>query len=139
MKQTNAKIFIDSNIWIYLYSTTEKSKRALAQKLIDSYNNICISTQVLNELANVLSKKFKLPASDVTTVLEDITQYTSIHTVDFSTIKKALHIAQALKYSYYDSLIIASALQEECSVLISEDMHSSHKIENALTIKNPFE
>lgn len=41
----SAKVFLDTNIIVYSYSSTEAGKRAIAQKLI-STNNSFISTQV---------------------------------------------------------------------------------------------
>ncbi len=58
--------------------------------------------------------------------------------VEESTIKKALRIKKALNYSYWDSLIIASALENNCSILYTEDMQDSQTINNELTIVNPF-
>ena len=40
-------------------------------------------------------------------------------------------------YSHYDSLIIAAALQADCEILYSEDLHHRQKIRD-LTIIDPF-
>jgi predicted nucleic acid-binding protein len=55
----NAKVFLDTNVWIYLYS--EDTKSLTAQQLIHRYfENIVVSTQVLGECFSVLTrKKFK--------------------------------------------------------------------------------
>ena len=58
--------------------------------------------------------------------------------LDNITIESGLHIHFKYKYSYYDSLIIAATLQNECSVLYSEDLQHNQKIEKTLTIINPF-
>jgi predicted nucleic acid-binding protein len=50
--------FLDSNVLIYAYFDREKSKQTISRKLI-SNNEIIISTQVLQEMSNVLNKKFK--------------------------------------------------------------------------------
>jgi len=42
------------------------------------------------------------------------------------------------KYSYWDSLILASALENSCSILYSEDMQHGQVIEDSLKIINPF-
>jgi predicted nucleic acid-binding protein len=57
---------------------------------------------------------------------------------NIDTINSALNIHFKYHFSYYDSLIIASALQNECSILYSEDLNHNQKIENVLTIINPF-
>jgi len=51
---------------------------------------------------------------------------------------RSYSIKNKYHYSYWDSLIIASALQNNCTVLISEDMQHNQKIENQLSIITPF-
>ena len=53
-------------------------------------------------------------------------------------IRKAMTIKARYKYNYWDSLIIASALQNNCSILYTEDLQDGQVIENALKIVNPF-
>ena len=52
--------------------------------------------------------------------------------------RNALKIASKYKYSFPDSLIIATAIEYNCNVLFSEDMHHNQIIENTLKIINPF-
>ena len=53
-------------------------------------------------------------------------------------VKKAFSISIKYQFSYWDSLIIASALENDCDILYTEDMQHNQKIEDALTIINPF-
>ena len=46
--QMNSKAFIDTNIFIYLYSEDEMQKQSISQRVVD---NCIISTQVLNEFS----------------------------------------------------------------------------------------
>ncbi len=66
------KVFIDSNIILYLYSEDELFKQHKAQEILDIHNNTIISTQVINEVSNVLFKKFRLSAIDVEKVILEI-------------------------------------------------------------------
>ena len=52
--------------------------------------------------------------------------------------RKAIALSERYKYSYYDSLIIAAALDSKCSILYTEDMHHNQLIEKKLRIINPF-
>jgi predicted nucleic acid-binding protein len=52
--------------------------------------------------------------------------------------KKLLSDQKPYRYSYGDSLIIASALEHGCTKLISEDMQNGQFIEDRLSISNPF-
>lgn len=51
------KVFLDTNLVIFLYSSTEVRKKESVENLIE-LNEVWISTQVLNEFANVMFKKF---------------------------------------------------------------------------------
>jgi predicted nucleic acid-binding protein len=90
----NDKVFIDTNLWLYLYSTDEPKKKAHAGAVIASTNNIIISTQVLNELVNVLYKKVKMKPEVIKAVIHEIVSVVSIHTVDLHTIQLAINTAE---------------------------------------------
>lgn len=51
---------------------------------------------------------------------------------------KALDIKSRYKLQYYDSLIIATALENVCDILYSEDMQHGLVVDNQLKIINPF-
>ncbi len=133
----NGKIFFDTNVILYSYSDKPEPKKEIAQGCILNSEGI-ISTQVMQEMCNVLIKKLKHDDSSVSKTLGELNQNFFVFINNIETINKALKIHFKYKYSYYDSLIIASALQNECSVLYSEDLHHNQKIENTLTIINPF-
>ena len=64
------KAFLDTNLFIYLYSDTDVSKRERVVLTINQYSRY-ISTQVLNEFCNVCIRKLRLP---IDAVLEAITE-----------------------------------------------------------------
>jgi len=47
-------------------------------------------------------------------------------------------IKDIYKFQFYDCLIIATALENNCTILYSEDMQHNQLIEDKLTILNPF-
>ena len=55
-----------------------------------------------------------------------------------STSLHAVQLTRRYGYSYYDSLIEASALEAQCSILVSEDMQNGMLIDDRLRIVNPF-
>ncbi len=65
------RVFFDSNIIIYSYSNTELDKSAIANELIFSFDEIMVSTQVINEVTNILYKKFKLDTSRAPLIIGD--------------------------------------------------------------------
>jgi predicted nucleic acid-binding protein len=50
---------------------------------------------------------------------------------------EALRLTATYRLSWYDSLIVAAALEADCRVLVSEDFQHGQKIGN-LSIENPF-
>ncbi|HDN27955.1 MAG TPA: PIN domain-containing protein [Thioploca sp.] len=130
-------VFFDSNLWVYLYSDTNKCSIVidLSNKHFD---NIVISTQVLGECFNVLTRK-KIKTSELAQeIIEDIASASDVAGIDKQSVIKAIKIHTSYKYSYYDSLIIASALENNGAILYTEDMHNQQVIEGSLKIVNPF-
>ena len=85
-----------------------------------------------------LLKQYKISFVQIQKIVEEIIYYLPVRAIDENTIRLGLKIHNKYHYSYYDALIISSAVQNECSVLYSEDLHHNQKIENTLTIINPF-
>ncbi len=129
--------FIDTNILIYFVKDSTGKAELIDTILLNNSENY-ISTQVANEFCNVALKKLNFSTGELIFSLENFAQIFNIYTVNISTIKKALKIKEKYAYSYYDSVIIASALQTNCSTLYTEDMHHGQIIDNRLTIINPF-
>ena len=133
------KVFLDTNILIYCYSIDENEKQKKALELIDKHSgNSLISTQVINELSNVLFKKFKLSSAEIENTILEVDNYIDIVNFTLTTQIKALKIKDKYKLQFYDSLIIATAIEINCNILYSEDMQNGLQIEKILTIINPF-
>lgn len=136
MKLMNDSIFVDSNILIYTYSSNDIHKQTIARSIIQN-NNTIISTQVLQELTNVLTRKLNVSYSFIPDVISECCQNNQIHYNTENTIIHACSIAGKYKFSFYDSMIIAAAIENSCSILYSEDMQHNQSI-GMLKIINPF-
>ena len=132
------KIFLDTNIIIYCYSNSEMEKRIICQKLFETYSELNISKQVINEMTNILFKKFKLSSFDIKNTIEQISNIVFTCDFNFDTQIKAIELKDKYNLQYYDALIIATALENHCNIIFSEDMQHNQIIENQLTIINPF-
>lgn len=131
------KSFVDTNVLVYLFSEDEVEKRNKSRGVFKTYECIT-SVQALNELSNVLIKKFGLNFTEVSIAVDAIAEKCHVAVLDLGTIRTALYIAERYKYSYYDSLIISSSLENDCNLLLTEDMHDGQNIEGSLTIKNIY-
>ncbi|STZ56005.1 Predicted nucleic-acid-binding protein, contains PIN domain [Moraxella lacunata] len=129
------RYFMDSNI--LLYSIGNDDKQPIAEKLSRNPNAV-ISTQVLNEFCNVVFRKKLMTDDELLSSIRFFKKYFIIIDLNSDFVVDALHIKKRYQYSYWDSLIIATALYVNTPILYSEDMHHNHIIENKLTIINPF-
>ena len=139
MSYTEDRVFIDTNILLYLYSKDEPYNKLIASELIlHSTAEIVVSTQVIGEFISILIKKFGYEIQIIKLALEDFRRDFYISLIDMEHIEKALLIKERYLYSYWDSLIIAVALKKNCSILYSEDLQDNQLIEDTLRIINPF-
>jgi predicted nucleic acid-binding protein len=133
----NDKAFMDTNLFIYMQSSTDVEKKELSYRALESFECV-VSSQVLNEFCNVAIKKLRMDVEQIQQVLRAMNSTCEIAIVRLETVEKALEVKDRYGYSFYDSLIIASALESGCSYLFSEDMSDGQVIEAALTIVNIF-
>lgn len=136
------KYFIDTNIFVYSFDRSNPEKSSKAQSIISTSietGNGFISAQVIQEFINVATKKFSTPMKikDIKIYMQEVLFPLCSIFPSFDLLVKSLEIHDRYKFSYYDSMIVAAAIQSEASVLLSEDLNSSQKIEN-ITILNPF-
>ena len=129
------KVFIDTNIIIYSLGKNSTKAHIVAPLFLD---RPCISTQVLSETVNVTTKRLGLVTSDVRQLIKTLHEVCHVELIAMSTIEVALNIQDRYKFSWYDSLIISSALDAGCHTLYSEDMQHGQLIEGRLKIVNPF-
>ena len=132
------KRFIDTNVVLYLYSADELDKKAAAEAVLRGAERAWISTQVLSEMANVLRRKFKLDYPDIAAAVDEVRAACNVHVVTGETVALALRLGDRYRHSYFDSLILAAALECDCDTVASEDMQNGLIVESRLTIWNPF-
>jgi predicted nucleic acid-binding protein len=131
----SAKAFIDSNVILYLLSA-DTGKANQAEAVINE--NCVISVQVLNEVTNIARKKLGLSWPQIAGFLELVRSICRVEPLTIETHDRARIVAQRYKLSFYDAVIIASALIAGCDRLHTEDMHNKRVIDGTLTIHDPF-
>jgi predicted nucleic acid-binding protein len=125
----------DTNVLLYLLSA-DTAKADLAEQLVATGGTI--SVQVLNEFASVASRKLRMSWADIGDALEAIRAVCTVVPVTLQSHQDALRIAARYGLSFYDALIVASALQTGCTTLHSEGMQHGQTIDRKLRIRNPF-
>lgn len=131
------KIFLDTNILVYAHSDTEPAKKKIVETIIEANDRLVISIQVLNEFINVMHKKRGIPLKTLVAAIRELSENFTVVQITVHTIEQALHIAAQYNYSYFDSLMLSAALEHDCSIIYTEDMHHTHTL-HTLKIQNPF-
>jgi len=136
------KFFIDTNIIVYIFDKNNKDKQEKAQNIlrqaIDSLNGI-ISFQVVQEFCSVALSKFEVPlsTSDCRIFINKFLYPLCYIFPTLELYNKAIDIKETTNYGFYDCLIIASALEGDCTVLYSENFKNHEEI-GKMKIVNPF-
>lgn len=137
-KSSPTRCFIDTNIWLYAFiDTQDNNKQAVAKQTIQE-NEAIVSTQVVNETCVNLLKKAQLSEQDIQALIVSYYNQYAVIEMDQDILLTASELREQYSLAFWDSLIVASALQAQCEILYSEDMHHGLQVGDKLTIKNPF-
>lgn len=131
--------FFDTNILIYSVYGTVAEQAKIKALVTNQKTTLHVSTQVLKEFVNAsVKKKFHKTTSELKQHLAKINESFVVADVNLKTILLALDLKDEYRYSFYDSLIIATALESSCATLYSEDLQHGQIVRKKLRIVNPF-
>ena len=99
-----------------------------------------ISFQVVQETLNVLMRKGKVvaQADDAIEFMRQALQPLWKVQPSAALYTRAVEVQQRHAFSFYDSLIVAAALEAGCSRLLTEDLQHGQRIGQSLRVENPF-
>ena len=135
MVEREGRPFLDTNVLVYLLSG-DAPKADRAEALLAGRG--IVSVQVLNELASVATRKLGLTWHELGELMAAVRMACEVHSLTEEVHDQARELAERYRLSFYDAVIVSSALIAGCRVLYSEDMQHGLKIERSLTIRNPF-
>jgi predicted nucleic acid-binding protein len=135
-----AKIFIDTNMFVYTLDRYDKTKQKIARKMIKTIveNEIAvISTQVLQEFYNICTTKLRLKPLQVKGYVHTYSDNLEVVQNSSDIIERGIDISIISHISFWDALLIAAAEYSKCFEIITEDLNDSQII-NGIKIRNPF-
>ena len=141
MKEVNQLQFVDTNIMIYAHdrSAGQKYERAkqIVQELWETRTG-CLSIQVLQEFyVNVTQKVAKpLSRNAAAQIIADLGLW-DVHRPGARDLLDAIRLQERYQLSFWDAMIITSAIQLRCDILWSEDFSPGHFYDRVKVI-NPF-
>jgi len=138
----SVKFFLDTNIFVYSFDSRNPAKQKKAQALIDKAltgHVGLVSYQVVQEFLHVAMRKFEKPFSpqECRAYLDQVLSPLCDVLPSMNLYRQALDVKEESGFGFYDSLIVASAVQGGCKTLYTEDLQNGQSIAG-LTIQNPF-
>ncbi len=135
------KIFVDTNILIYAYDTQAGNKHTICkQKLRDLWEsgNGVISTQVMQEFYVNVTRKIPEPLSfgHARRIIKNYEVW-QVELINPRLVGLASEIQERNQLSFWDALILATAIQGNVKLLFSEDLNSGQLIEG-IEVVNPL-
>ena len=132
--------FFDTNIILYAIIDKASPKHGIAKELLENkiqYGEPCISIQVVNEFTvNAIRQKKELP--EIETTVRHLLTHFHVQSLTTKHVLEAFRIVKRYGFSFWDSLIISAALDMQCTVLYTEDLHNGQWIDDVMQIRNPF-
>ncbi|RME57415.1 PIN domain-containing protein, partial [Candidatus Parcubacteria bacterium] len=121
--------FIDTNIWLYAFiEADDATKSAIAGRLIQESEPV-ISTQVINEVCVNLLRRAHFTEEQISRLVESFYEKYQVVELNESVLLTASQLRQRYSLSFWDSIIVATALNAGVPVLYSEDMQHEMMIE----------
>lgn len=127
--------FFDTNILLYLLSE-DQIKADIAESILSEGG--MVSVQVFNEFASVALRKLNLTCPEIREILITIEELCIVAPLTLVTHSLALDMVERHGFAVYDALIVASALENGCKVLFTEDLQHGLRVERKLAVRNPF-
>jgi len=142
MTSMSDRLFLDTNILVYAYDSSEPEKQAKAQTLLIQgieRENTVISAQVLGEFFVVVTRRIQMPLSvEQAEQVIDLLSILPAVEVDLKLVRRAISIHKESQISYWDSLIVSAAERAGCTKILSENLNAGQAYHD-VRVENPFD
>jgi len=133
--------FVDTNILLYAHDTSAGSKHERARELLERLWDTregCVSVQILQEFFVNVTKKIPKPldAAAAKDIIADLSRW-HMHVPAADDVLGAIGLHQRYGISFWDSMMVRSAVEMGCGVIYSEDLNHGQSYDGA-RVENPF-
>ncbi|MGA7684591.1 MAG: PIN domain-containing protein [Terriglobales bacterium] len=135
----SARTFLDTNVLVYADDKSAPAKQRIAVNLVAAHRRAgtgVISLQVLQEYFVTVTRKLRVDPQIARRKVELLAEF-NVATPEVADILAAIDLHRLHALSFWDALILRSAKQTGCSVVLSEDMQHGREIDG-VRIVNPF-
>ena len=133
------RVALDTNILAYAEGVNGAARKATAVELLQRLpaGSALLPVQTLGELFQLLVRKVnRTPAQARAAILGWRDAFPLIETSE-TVIVGAAELAASHRFSFWDGVVLASAAEGGCRLLLSEDLQEGFTW-NSVTVTNPF-
>lgn len=132
-------IALDTNILVHAEALNgaDEQRRVIATLARLDRRSLVLPTQVLGEFFNVMTRKFNTSREEARARVDAWSRRVSRHAADAKTFESALDAAVLNDLQFWDALILATAADAECHMLLSEDLQNGF-VFRGVTVVNPL-
>jgi predicted nucleic acid-binding protein len=133
------RVAFDTNVLLYAEGAGDRAKAAKAQATITRFagDRMHLPSQVVLEGARALRAKLKMSASQARIIVEQWITNAIIVLPQADTLDNALTLSFDHGMQIFDAIILATAAQAGCPLLLSEDFQDGF-VWRGVTVANPF-
>lgn len=134
-----ARSFFDTNVLIYADDKAAPAKQRRALDLVAEHRRAgtgVVSLQILQEYFVTITRKLGVDQRIARRKVELLAEF-DVAATDLTDILGAIDLHLLHGFSFWDALVMRSAKQAGCSVLLTEDMQDAREIDG-VRIVNPF-
>ena len=130
---------LDTNILIHAVDAREGRKRELAVRIIEAAAGLdCpLALQAVSEFYAAATGKLKLDPKDAAARAAQLIAGFDTFGYSVHAVRAALYEAPKGRFSYWDSVLLASAAEAGCTTIFSEDMADGARF-GSVAVANPF-
>jgi len=130
--------FVDTNIWLYAFVAGQDAAKPAAAASLLQRISIVASVQVINEVCVNLIQKANFTETDVRDLIKSFYVKCLVAPLDQQVLLTASDLRRRYSISFWDSLIVSTALRSQARTLYSEDLQHGMTIDGVLSVVNPF-
>ena len=134
--------FLDTNILVYMFADNMAGKSERSRDLVRNAlakRTAVISYQVVQEFLNVATRKFEpaMSSDRARSFLQSVLMPLCVVWPSASLYRSALEIHGETHFGFYDSLVLAGAVEAKCVRLLTEDLQHDRTV-RGVRIVNPY-
>lgn len=129
--------FVDTNVLVYLFDADAPAKQAIARELVAA-GRLVLSSQILSEFYVTVTRKLARPlgADQASRAVADLCAL-PVRAVTANLVQAAIRRSAVTRLSYWDALVVETALEAGAATLLTEDLQDGQVI-GTLRVLNPF-